>query len=495
MKNLAVINAAALTPLAAAPLSDGRSAVDRVLAFARSLPGVEEAAVLCRKKENAVQGARPVVRDEWTARVLLEELTKLKQGYDNIFYFFGDAPFLDSRLAERMFANHVKYFADYTFADGYPAGLSVEILTAAVIEPLAALVKDSDTLARDTLFEVLRRDINTFDLETEIAPQDLRQLRVTLFTDTRRNFQLCDNILRAGGRDERSVLDVVTRKPELLRTLPAYVNMQIVEGCPQVCSYCPYPVFGGDILGKKAEMRFEDAEKVIRAVKEFAGDATVSFSLWGEPSLHSRIDDLCRLVLTTEGLDLVIETSGVGWRADRLRGLASSLPRPPAWIVSLDAWEEAEYKKLRGEGFAEAAATARLLMELFPGRAYAQAVRMKDNDTSLEAFYRGWKKETGNLIIQKYDSFAGFLPDRKVSDLSPLKRRPCWHLKRDLSVLINGDVPMCREDVQRARLLGNLLSEPLQEVWERGEAVYREHLAEAYGVCCQTCDEYYTYNF
>ena len=47
------------------------------------------------------------------------------------------------------------------------------------------------------------------------------------------------------------------------------------------------------------------------------------------------------------------------------------------------------------------------------------------------------------------------LPARKVSDLSPLTRRPCWHLKRDLSVLMDGAVPLCKECVRGEIVLGN----------------------------------------
>jgi len=39
------------------------------------------------------------------------------------------------------------------------------------------------------------------------------------------------------------------------------------------------------------------------------------------------------------------------------------------------------------------------------------------------------------------------IPERKVADLSPVIRFPCWHLKRDISVRLDGTVPMCRADI------------------------------------------------
>ncbi len=120
---------------------------------------------------------------------------------------------------------------------------------------------------------------------------------------------------------------------------------------------------------------------------------------------------------------------------------------------------------------------------------------MKENEEDLEIFYKSWKTKTENIIIQKYDSFSAFLPDRKVADLSPVRRFPCWHLKRDMAVLLDGTVPLCREDVRVEHTLGNAFTEDLAKIWGRGESVYQQHIAEKYPSLCARCDEYYTYNF
>ena len=74
------------------------------------------------------------------------------------------------------------------------------------------------------------------------------------------------------------------------------------------------------------------------------------------------------------------------------------------------------------------------------------------------------------MIVQKYSAFVGLLPERRVSDLSPLVRRPCWHLKRDLASGMDGTVPLCRECVRGEIVVGNAFSEGgLREAWEAGE--------------------------
>ncbi|HEQ72606.1 MAG TPA: spiro-SPASM protein [Spirochaetia bacterium] len=495
MKNIAVINAVFTAPQAFRPLAGKESAADAAVAFAGRLPDTADIAVLTSHDHKVFAPYRRVKKTDWDGGALLAALKDLSRGYDNVFYFFADCPFLDPALARRMYENHLKYFSDYTFADGYPVGLAVEIVKSPVFEPLVELCREGDPANRETLFETLKRDINAFDLETEISPVDCRMLRVSLTADTNRNVMLLERLAAAGARDEQSIVRAVKDKPELLRTLPAYFPIQIVEGCPQVCSYCPYPKFGGDISGKKSEMAPETFRRIVAAIEEFAGDAVIGLSLWGEPALHSAIEELIGFVCSRERMTAVVETSGIGWDLDRFTAAFSGMTNPPDIIVSLDALHEPLYRALRGEGFQTAVDTARKFLKLFPGRVHVQAVRMQENEEALEEFYREWKKETDRVIIQKYNHFAGFLPDRKVTDLSPLTRIPCWHVKRDLPVLIDGTVPLCAVDVEKRMVLGNVLTDPLSEIWSRGERWYALHVKEEFPTLCGDCDEYYTYNF
>jgi spiro-SPASM protein len=445
----------------------------------------------------AGEGVRHVVRESWTVASLLEEIAAAAKPFQDVFYFFADCPLLDRELSLRMHASHRRYWADYTFADGYPYGLTPEILTRETVDRLRGMAPADGAPAadRETLFTVIKKDINSFDIETEVSPVDMRMLRVSLCADTERNYLLLTRLVAKGARDATGVCDILSRNQDLLRTLPAFFPIQIVERCPHACSYCPYPLFGGKILEKPGSMPVDSFTGLVRRISAFAGDAVIDISLWGEPAFHPAILDIARAALSAPGVDLVIETSGVGWQPGVLRQFRDSLERTPTWIVSLDAATEDMYRKLRGDGFAEANRTAEELLVLFPGRAWVQAVRMKENEQDLDVFYRTWKAKTENVIVQKYDSFAGFLPDRTVADLSPLKRFPCWHLKRDMAILLDGTVPLCREDIRAETPLGNAFREELAAIWDRARDIYRGHVDGRYPALCARCDEYYTYNY
>jgi len=254
-------------------------------------------------------------------------------------------------------------------------------------------------------------------------------------------------------------------------------------------------MIGGDILAASGSMPVESFHRLVGKIAAFSGDAVMDISLWGEPALHPKIFEMIGAALDEPGIDLVIETSGVGWQPGIFPRIREAFEKQPTWIVSLDSASEEIYRRLRGEGFAEARRAAEELLSVFPARTWVQAVRMKDNEEDLEIFYKSWKTHTENVIIQKYDPFGGLLPQRAVADLSPLIRTPCWHLKRDMAVLIDGTVPLCREDLRAANPLGNALDGELADIWAKAEETYRAHLAGKYPGICAECDEYYTYNF
>ncbi|MDR1626015.1 MAG: spiro-SPASM protein [Spirochaetia bacterium] len=474
----------------------GRPAVEWVLDYAGSIVPKKDIAFI-GSSGGGIPGFPYTRMESATAACLIAALRELSQGYDNLVYVFGDSPFLDAGLTARMLENHAKYYAHYTFADGYPEGLAPEILAARTLPALAALCQDGPPLDRETLFALIQKDINAFDLETELSPRDLRILRASLTCGTKRGHLLCERTAESLPQGQppasEAVLSLLEKTPEVLRTLPAFIGVQITEGCPQSCLSCPYPLFGN--VGGSRRMAPGDFDLIARKAADFCGDAVIGVSLWGEPSFHPEFTRLAKSVADRPALSLLVETSGIGWKDEVVRECAAMLGPRLTWVVSLDAAGPQQYAMLRGAGWEEARARAEMLIAEFPGTAYVQALRMAENEETLESFYRAWKEKTPRLIIQKYDWFCGFLPQRKVTDLSPLDRFPCRHLRRDLCVLLDGSVPLCREDLHKSTLLGNLIADDIQTIWEKGGGFYRQHLCANHTGICGNCDEYYTWNF
>ncbi|GHT74916.1 spiro-SPASM protein [Spirochaetia bacterium] len=469
----------------------------------------------------------------WTKKRLLETISTLSQGFDLTWFAWADCPLLDGDLAAAVADRHLRFAAEYSYADGWPYGFAPELLAPGVAGILAKITGDDDgPVERDALFSVIQKDINAFDIETEISPVDLRNHRLSLTADTKRNLMLLTSLIGAGLKSASDAAGIIEARPELLRTLPAFYAIQTSGPCAKACKLCPYPQFGAlDGTAVTARQDFLDPAKfeaLLDQIAAFSDDAVIDLSLWGEFALHPQKIDLIRMTLERPDLSLIIETSGLGWklaeleeaaalaaqaalaasRCSSFNGAGRTAPKAPlSWIVSLDTADEKRYGEIRGPGFAEAMETTRTLIRLFPGDTYVQAVRVAGEEDDTEKFYRTWKDElaktkgAANIIIQKYDDFCGVLPKKQATDLSPVTRRPCWHLMRDMNIVIDGRVLLCREELSAlgnaaaGRVLGNVFEESLETIWLRGTGPYREQCSRSYAGICAGCDEYYTFNF
>ncbi len=517
MRTIGVINATTLNEYSFMPFAGGLSAFERVMGLFLQLCAPNDILVLGGMDFDPARvnaGGSLKQAAAWRMHTVLEEAKAFalaRPDADILVYAHGDSPFLDLSLSEGLLSLHRQYRAEYTYADGYPPGFAPEILSARILPNIAELASRHDSPAdREGLFAVIQKDINSYDIETELAPKDLRGYRISPLCDTKRNMRVAEALWAAGLRGAKDVLELVPAHPELLRSVPAFLWVQISEGCPQSCSYCPYPLMAGDPRAKRGFMPVESFEAVMAQAEALCDDLVVDVSLWGEPSLHPDFPAIAARVLGRRRFTLLVETSGIGWKPGVAESVAQAGGERVHWIVALDDPDPEAYAALRGEGMGEAVDFTRRMAALFPGQVHAQAVRMQGNEEHLEAFYRGWKKDIEKVIIQKYDAFAGALPQRAVADLSPLERFPCRHLARDMAVLIDGSVPPCKHclvpggfapggakslGLGYAELEGNAFEEGgLEKAWSRASAWYDAHTRTLYPACCEACDEYHTFN-
>jgi spiro-SPASM protein len=514
MNTIAVLFGGCLSKEAFKEVFSGKSAFILTLQRAAALDGAGKIVLFARDdfdKQIALSGGVQVEiikQPAWNTKKLFETLVNVSKGFDIIYYAWADTPLLDVQLAGAIKQRFIRYAAEYGYADGWPGGLAPELLLPSTAAFLLKLNGDAeDAVARDTIFGVLQKDINSFDIETEISPVDLRGYRLNFAADSARNLMLLRRVIDAGWTDYKCAQTLIVQKPEMLRTLPAFFPVMISGVCPQRCSFCPFAV--RNILQEDFKNEFmnpEQFELLIKKIINFAGDGVIDISLWGEIALHPRKIDIISAVLKRAELSLVIETCGVGWSSSDIDTIVSMTREAPcrqngmpalSWIVSLDSNDSVVYKELHGEGFQEAASFAQKIMPLFKDNVYVQAVRREGAEDDIEKFYKFWQDAGARVIIQKYDNFCGKLAGLRAGDISPVVRNVCWHIMRDMPIMLDGAVNICRETIvsEESFPLGNAFNEELESIWERGESFYREHCVQNYNALCKDCDEYYTYNF
>lgn len=521
----------------------GFSAFGLAVSWAKSVPQTTGTVVFASPQNRNIDkikktdGIEIIEKESWEVKTLFEEISKICRKKDAVaVYAFADCPFLSVSLTQELVQIHEKYVAEYTFADGYPYGFAPEIIDGGTAGIVSAICENSqkklgdEAVKRDSIFTALKTDINSFEIETVLAPEDWRLYRlsfacdtrrgllasVALFEDAQKNFggssgssgSCSSDISCAFGKAvaEISPADLArlaVKNERVLKTVPAFYNVQISEQVFTDATYLPYSDFlkkSGGAAGQDAFMPLEKFSALVDEISDFSEKAVVSLSCWGEPLLHPQLTDFVKAVTAKDGLSVLLETDGhlvTEELCQKIKsfynGKTTSGHGKIIWIVTLDAFTEETYKQLRvgkDSPLLKACDSVALLAKYFPDDVYPQMTRLDTNEKELERFYRFWSDKNspsgGKVIIQKYDSFCGTLPDRKPADLSPLGRNPCWHLRRDMNILCDGSVPRCHE-FYSTNIVGNVFSESVEQVWAKMNLM---EIGE-----CKNCDEYYTYNF
>lgn len=162
MKALAVLYAGTLSRYALQPVSAGKSAFARCLESASRFPGVSE--ILVAGSESLASaipsGLSVPVRTQNPSAPgiasLFELMAAASPGFDSIYFSWADCPYLDVSLTSSLAEKHTRYFAEYTFADGYPYGLTPDILASGIVPIIAKLAQNEQgPITRRILLENL----------------------------------------------------------------------------------------------------------------------------------------------------------------------------------------------------------------------------------------------------------------------------------------------------------------------------------------------------
>lgn len=445
---------------------------------------------------------------------------------DFVIFSYDDLLFINIELTKKMIDMHLEYKAEYTFADGYPYGFSPEIIDCGTLRILEELSKNQQKVdgdkkvERNSIYEFIKSDINAYEVESVLSNEDYRLFRFAFHCGKKENFvaskSLFDEVylncdeFNEKNADEISVL--ATKNVKVLKTIPSFYNIQITDCFKNKSIYLP------DVpkISSNKENSFFDYEKLCKLIDQissFSEDAVISLSAWGECFYHKDLVKIIEKILSYDKLCVFLETEGLLIDENVLCEL-SKIVKKTRFIensnnfsrlmiaVKLDSFTCETYKKIHknstDEDFSKVIQNIEILTKYFPNLIYPQFVRMNENEDEIESFYRYWNEKQnctgGNFIIQKYNDFSGILPQSKPADLSPLERNPCWHLRRDMTILLNGDVPLCYNCVC-SNIIGNVFESSLEEIWKKSDEILKNQVEGKYLDLCRKCDEYYTFNF
>ncbi|TGK82054.1 spiro-SPASM protein [Leptospira noumeaensis] len=409
-------------------------------------------------------------------------------------YFTGISPLLDADLTEKAWERHKNFFSQYSYSENLPPGLTPTIITREFLTSLP------DTLSTD-IHSFFLKNINQYDVDIFYKAPDLRQLRLDFRLASIRSLTLIQGLLQVGeSLNYDNLLSKLKEKPELFRSAPSYLEWEIYKGCELKCTFCPREF--ADLSNDGSFVSLEEVKNTITKLNtELTSPITISLSGNGEPLLHPEFKNVVLEILKLNLLNELIVETALYTNTDSLLTvigtLDPSLKEKICIIANVTSLKPDVYKSLYGKSELEKVlSTIDKLSQILPNKSlHVQMIKMKEVEEEIDPYFTHFEKKGINIILQKYNTFANKLPERRVSDLTPIHRDFCWHLVRDLSLSVDGTISICKQT--QTEIVGNLYKESLTDIWRKGLDFFKHSFNGEHGKIpapCLHCDEWYTFN-
>jgi spiro-SPASM protein len=413
----------------------------------------------------------------------------------------GDSPFFDIGILDEMLEIHLKYLAEFTFSENLPEGFACEIFSRELVNQTPDT--DEKTLA---LSEVVKANINKFDVELFYKDPDIRSKRITFRLNNKRDRKIMENIYNINKSIPAytDVKNIIDSNPEALFIGPSYIEVELTGKCELDCLFC----YRNSLSSEHEDMDSKTFSSIIESLRGFNLPYTLCLSGSGEPMEHPQIYSLMETALKENLLEqLIVETNGVKADSNFKNFISKPENQKVKVIINNNAFDKESYIRFhKKDAFETIFNNITSLAELNSGeeRIYIQIMKINETDelskegdvkSYLDKYYNFWEKQKLPIILQKQNTYFGMIPDRRYSDLSPAKRTSCWHLQRDIYILSDGTVTFCKQYIDGKNNYGNINNSSLEEIWNRQKDSFLKDYRGELTSDCKNCDEWYTFNF
>ena len=420
---------------------------------------------------------------------------------DHVIVLKGDSPFFDIDILNEMLEIHLKYLAEFTFSENLPEGFACEIFSRELINQTPDT--DEKTLS---LSQVVKANINKFDVELFYKDPDIRSKRITFRLNNSRDKKIMENIYNINRSipSYTDVKNIIDSNPETLFIGPSYIEVELTGRCELDCLFC----YRNSMASEHGDMEAKTFSAILEGLSRFNLPYTLCLSGSGEPFDHPQIYSLMESALKENLLEqLIIETNGIKADSNFKNFISKPENKKIKVIINNNAIDKESYIRFhKKDAFDIVYNNITSLAELNSQeeRIYIQIMKINETDelskesdvkSYLDKYYNFWEKQKLPIILQKQNIYFGKIPDRRYSDLSPARRTGCWHLQRDLYILSDGRAAFCKQYIEGAHNYGSINDSKLEDIWNRQRDSFLKDYRGDVTSDCQNCDEWYTFNF
>ena len=245
----------------------------------------------------------------------------------------------------------------------------------------------------------------------------------------------------------------------------------------------------------RPDISVEAIENIVRQLSGW-DDLRITLAGVGDPLCHPEFEALLNAVKHAGAV--TVETDLIDVSDGRLKMLAES--GIDVIAVHLPATDPGTYAEVMGvDAMGEVVENIRLLLTY--RNASEQGVplivplfhKLAMNLEEMEVWYDTWLRAIGNAVILGPSRFGGRLPDLAAVDMTPTIRKPCARIQQRLTILSNGSITTCEEDVLGEMAIGHVGTTTIADAWNgmMNDLRGRHQSLTSLPVLCGNCSEWY----
>lgn len=410
----------------------------------------------------------------------------------HIAKIFCDSPFLSREIISEMLELHRSSLSEFTYSENLPSGFGCEIVSRELVESMPEGDREI------TLGELIRSNINQFDVELYYREPDIRDKRISFRAGNIRDRRIMENIYNLGGRVPQysQIREIINGNPGVLYTGPSYLEIELSGRCDLDCIFC----YRKTLEAAHGDMSTDLFRKILVDMRAFGLPYSVCLGGSGEPMMHGGLYGIIDLLSKEDNVrNIVVETNGL-YADDNFKSLlASDNDGRIKVIFNINGIDDDTYRRLHNTAdFQRVFRNITSIREAVnDGKdLYLQIMKINETEEFLDRYYDFWEKFGMQIILQRQNTYLGRIADRNYSDLSPLERTPCWHLQRDLYILSDGRIGFCKEDIDGRYSRGSEAELSVADIWKNSiDNFIRDYGADYHtSPDCRSCGEWYTFN-
>jgi MoaA/NifB/PqqE/SkfB family radical SAM enzyme len=222
---------------------------------------------------------------------------------------------------------------------------------------------------------------------------------------------------------------------------------------------------------RRPELSLDRARRLFDELAEL-DDTRVTLAGVGDPLLAANVLDTLEAAARA-GLSAVhLQTDLLGVEPDTVAALAAA----PLDVVSvhLPALTAATYAATMGvDGYASALENVRLLLAARTARRRGVPLlvpvftKCHTNLGEAEAWRAHWLRAVGSAVLRSPGNYGGLAQAAPTTDGAPPRRVACARLTSRMTVLSDGRVVSCEEDVHGRQVLGEVGTQSIKDIWRQ----------------------------